>query len=224
MSWLREAWFQLTAEPLQVLEHDLGLPMDEGLLQRLALLWQRRYGRDMIPTLVVHDALHHLLDAPPTPLGEGLVVRFQTLYGVFDRHPLGAVPAMVGGRVVSRSRRVREKLDGELSRRRPEMLRRLRAAARRGPVDAAAKATMLQVALSHDGLLYSGLKGTLEAHARFAPVVEALARREYERAGESLEQLLATWAPSTTAQQRDHGALNVWAWLLQRLHGAGDGG
>lgn len=95
--FVNEIMRQTMPDPAEVLTHDLGLPADADDLARAQAAWCRRFGRDGLDAFLVHDAVHYLLDAPPTPMGEAAVVAFQVAHGLFDRNVVGGISIQVAG-------------------------------------------------------------------------------------------------------------------------------
>ena len=97
--------------PLDVLRSDLGLPaLTQASLHLAQETWAIQWDRDPMPEFLIHDAMHYLLDAPPTPMGEAMVTAFQVRHQVFDDNVVGFLAIAIAGRVAIRRipRAVRE--------------------------------------------------------------------------------------------------------------------
>ena len=123
MSVVRRFLQEVLSDPLQVLTYDLGMAVDGVSLRAMARAWQKEYGRAFINDAVVHDAVHYLLDAPPTPMGEAIVTRFQFIHGLYDR--TGFTLAVVGAGLLSHL--YAGKIDPLIRKRRRRMKRRFAA-------------------------------------------------------------------------------------------------
>ncbi len=99
----RDVWNRLIPNAVEVFSYDLGVRVTEAQLEEMAWRFTERYHRDYMNEFKVHDACHYLLDAPPTPLGEGLVARFQTQHMIYDTSPFGSLAIILSGRIIRKA-------------------------------------------------------------------------------------------------------------------------
>lgn len=86
----------LLPRPVDVIREQLGVELEPGELLLLAEQFCAEWDRAPVPYLVVHDALHVLLGAAPTPGGERQVLEFQLAHLCFDPVPLGVYTVVMG--------------------------------------------------------------------------------------------------------------------------------
>lgn len=103
---LDKAFARCVSRPIDVLRFDLHLDnVDQATLRRAQLAWCVRWNCDPVARFMIHDAVHYLLDAPPTPRGEAMVIAYQFANGLFDDNILGGMTiALTGWLITNRAR------------------------------------------------------------------------------------------------------------------------
>lgn len=81
-----------------IAEHFPEVELSEDDLRCLAEQFCGHYDRPFMPSLFVHDALHVLLEAPPTAMGEAKVMSWQAQTMCLDPSPLGFFVLLVSVR------------------------------------------------------------------------------------------------------------------------------
>lgn len=74
----------LLPTPSEIIADVLGLELSAEDLRCLAEDFCARFNRELVPHLSIHDAVHAVLDEPPTARGERRVVEWQMEHACFD--------------------------------------------------------------------------------------------------------------------------------------------
>ena len=108
----RDVWRTNVPDPVEVFDYDLGVRVTMPQLETMARRFAERHRREHLAPFAVHDACHYLLDAPPTPLGEAMVARFQQRHMIYDPDPFGAsLAVLLAGWIIGRHAHVARMLD-----------------------------------------------------------------------------------------------------------------
>jgi hypothetical protein len=90
----------LFPRPVDVIRERLHIDLESEDLELLAMQFCADYDRELLPHLIVHDAVHFLLRLPPTQEGERKVVLWQYQHGCFDSNPMGLVDVLMAAAVI----------------------------------------------------------------------------------------------------------------------------
>jgi hypothetical protein len=108
---VEDVWQRTIPNALEVFNYDLGVQVTETQIKKMARLFTEKFHRDPMREFVVHDACHYLLDAPPTPMGEAVVVRFQTHHSIYDTTFFGASSAVLVASLILRKAAIKDAVD-----------------------------------------------------------------------------------------------------------------